>query len=87
MKTTMDDHREPTSGVVCNGLGKHCLATARRPKHEHAARRVDANLFIKLKVGEWQLDGLAYFLLLYVHTSDVRIRHVRFLICQSNAAY
>jgi len=73
--------------VVSNGLGKHCLAAARWPKHEHTAWRVNANLFIKLKVGEWQLDGLADFLFLYVHASDVRIRHVRFLICQSNAAY
>ena len=72
-----------TGGVMGDGLSKHRLATAGRTKHEDATRRVDADLLVQLKVSQRQLHGLAHFLLLYVHATDVRVRHVRLLICQS----
>jgi len=73
-KNTEDNRGSRDTGrVVCDGLCKHRFAAARRPKHQHATRRVDADLFIKLKVRQRQLDGLPYFLFLNVHAADVGV--------------
>ncbi len=40
-----------------------------RPVHEHAPRRVDADLLVQLELGERQLHGLAHLLLLDVHAT------------------
>jgi len=69
-----------TGCVVCNGLREHRFSAAGRTKHQHAPRRVDADLFIKLKMSERQLNSLADFLLLDVHASDVGVGHIRLVI-------
>ena len=61
-------------------LGQHGFAATGRAEHEHTARRVDADLLVELEVGERQLHGLANFLLLDVHASDVGVLDVRLLI-------
>ena len=73
-----------TGSVVSDGLGKHRLATAGRSKHQHAARRVDTDLFVQLKVSQRQFNRLTDFLLLDVHAADVRVRDIRLLVCQSH---
>ena len=76
-----------TSSVVSDGLGKHRLSTAGRSKHQYTARWVDADLFVQLKVSQRQFNRLTDFLLLDVHTADVRVRDIRLLVCQSNTTH
>mmetsp|Transcript_6733 Transcript_6733/g.27471 ORF Transcript_6733/g.27471 Transcript_6733/m.27471 type:complete len:295 (+) Transcript_6733:25-909(+) len=71
---------ESGGGVVCDGLGEHCLPRAGRSVEQHAARRVDADLPVEIAIGERQLDGLFDLLLLDVHAADVRVRDVRTLV-------
>lgn len=62
---------ERCSGVVRHCLGEHGLARARRSVEEHAARGVDANLPVKVAMGEGQLNSLANLLLLNVEPANV----------------
>lgn len=66
-------------GLVGHGLGHHRLAGPRRAVHQHAARRVDADAVVLLRVRERQFDGLAHLLLLQVLPADVVLGHVRLL--------
>mmetsp|Transcript_10758 Transcript_10758/g.33951 ORF Transcript_10758/g.33951 Transcript_10758/m.33951 type:complete len:292 (+) Transcript_10758:2279-3154(+) len=66
--------------VVGHCLCKQRLARAGRAVEEDAARRVDANLPVELKVRERELDGLAHLLLLDVGAADIVVAHVRRLV-------
>jgi len=63
-------------GLVGHRLGHHRLARPRRALHQHAARRVDADAVLLLRVRERQFDGLAHLLLLQVIPPDVILGHV-----------
>ena len=58
-----------TSGVMCDGLGKHCLPTPKWAIHEYTSRRVDTNLLVQLEVCQRKLHCLLHLLLLDVHTT------------------
>jgi hypothetical protein len=45
----------------------------RRTVEQDTARRVDTDLTVEVELGEGKFDGFADFLLLNVHTSDVRV--------------
>jgi hypothetical protein len=70
-----------TCCVMSHGLGQHGLAAAGGAVHEHAARGVDADLFVELVVRQRQLHRLPDLLLLHVHATDVCVLHVRLLVC------
>ena len=65
---------------MSHSLGKHGLATSGRSEHEHASWRINANLFVQLKVSEWQLDGLSHLLLLQVKAAYVHVGHIGLLV-------
>ena len=66
--------------MMSNCLSQHGLTTPGRSKHEHASWRINAYLFVQLKMSQWQLDGLGHPLLLQIQTTNVNIAHVGLLI-------
>jgi hypothetical protein len=58
---------------MSDGLGEHGLATAGWAVHQDAARRIDADLLVQLKVRQRQLHRLAHLLLLNVQPTNVRV--------------
>ncbi len=63
-----------------HGFGQHGLAAPWGAEHEDTARWVDANLLVEVRVGKGQLHGLPHLLLLDVHSTNVGVAHVRFLV-------
>lgn len=66
--------------MMSHSLGQHGLATPGRSEHEHAPRRINAYLFVQLKMSQRQLDGLAHLLLLQIQPANVHVAHVGLLI-------
>ena len=66
--------------MMSHSLGQHGLAASGRSEHEHAPRRINAYLFVQLKVSQRQLDSLAHLLLLQIQTANVHVAHVGLLI-------
>mmetsp|Transcript_7587 Transcript_7587/g.22193 ORF Transcript_7587/g.22193 Transcript_7587/m.22193 type:complete len:302 (-) Transcript_7587:494-1399(-) len=79
-KLGSNDADEARRRVVCDRLCEHRLARARGAIEQHAARGVDADLLVELKVRQWQLHRLPHLLLLDVRAADVIVRHVRHLV-------
>lgn len=72
-----------TCSVMSHSFSQHGLATARRSKHQDTARRIDADLFVQLKVGQRQLHRFSNLLFLNVHASNIMVGDVRLLICKN----
>ena len=76
---------ECCSGVMSDGLCKHCFAGAGWAPQQDAPGRVDANLSVQLMMSQRQLHGLLDLLLLNVVPTNVLYRATFLLPCIAHA--